>query len=496
MGVMRFLVHPAETLSDWPEVHLAYLSAADQTVWPTRIEIEGNEVLCRRQNSDSGKLHVTWPVAGFGRPVICTSSLPERPTPYLLVLELARGKIVQVRNQLAFWEGAGMAIPNDFAELHRAAHHLFAQAASSQDDVATCSGLAQQALEKACAAAEMLTVSYTQQRLETRHRQYPQLPTALGCNLGDSLPGDDWSAKFLPAFNAAAVPVQWRFIEPEEGNYNWEAYDAQVEWCLANDLLLRGGPLIDLSPNGMPEWLKHWEQDYWNMESFVCDFVETAISRYLEKIRTWEISARVNTGGGLRLTEEQRLTLVAKTLEVGRQVDEKNQYLLRIDQPWGDYQARGQHKLSPMQFVDALHRAGLGLAGVNLEIAIGYAPRGTASRDLLDFSRMIDQWSTLGIPLQVTLAFPSAANDDSQSISGLEVLRDSWKLPWSEESQADWLGQHLTLLMAKPSVVSIFWSHFTDVQPHYFPHAGLLGVQGNPKPSLARLAHYRAAYWK
>lgn len=496
MGVMRFLVHPAEALNDWPEVHQGYLCAPDLTVWPTRIEIDGNQVLCRRPNSDSGKFHVAWPVAGFGRPVINTSSLPERATPYLLVLELARGKIVQVRNQLAVWEGAGMMIPDEFASMHRTAHHLFAQAASSQDDLNVCTNFAQQALEKACAAAELLTMSYTLQRLENRHRQYPQLPTALGCSLGDNSPTDDWETTYLPAFNAAAVPVQWRCIEPEEGNYHWEAYDQQVEWGLAHDLLLRGGPLLDLSPNGMPDWLKHWEQDYWNMESFVCDFVETAISRYLEKIRTWEISARVNTGGGLRLTEEQRLTLVAKTLEVGRQVDEKNQYLIRIDQPWGDYQARGQHKLSPMQFVDALHRAGLGLAGVNLEVAVGYAPRGTAPRDLLDFSRLIDQWSTLGIPLQVTLAFPSARAEDAQATSGLEVLRDSWKLPWSEESQAQWLDQHLTLLMAKPSVVAIFWTHFADAQPHHFPHAGLLALSGQAKPALNRLAHYRTAYWK
>src|SRR5262249_32174129 len=110
MGVMRFLVQPAEILSDWPEVHRAYLSGVDQSVWPTRIEIEGNQILCRRQASDSGKLHVAWPVPGFGRPILTTSSLPERDEPYLLALELARGKIVQVRNQLAIWQGAGMAI--------------------------------------------------------------------------------------------------------------------------------------------------------------------------------------------------------------------------------------------------------------------------------------------------------------------------------------------------------------------------------------------------
>src|SRR5262245_28181428 len=103
MGVIRFLVHPASVFDDWPEVHRAYISGVDQTAWATRIEVDGNLVICRRQNSDSGKLNVAWPVAGFGRPVLSTASLPERDEPYLLVVELARGRIVQTRNQLALW---------------------------------------------------------------------------------------------------------------------------------------------------------------------------------------------------------------------------------------------------------------------------------------------------------------------------------------------------------------------------------------------------------
>jgi hypothetical protein len=90
------------------------ISGVDQAAWPTRVELEGNLLTCRRQNSDSGKLNVAWPVPGFGRPIVTTASLPERDEPYLLAVELARGKIVQIRNQLAFWHAAGMSIPPEF----------------------------------------------------------------------------------------------------------------------------------------------------------------------------------------------------------------------------------------------------------------------------------------------------------------------------------------------------------------------------------------------
>ena len=70
MGVMRFLIYPPELLEGWSAVYRAYISGTEGRVFPTRIEVDGNVMTCRRQVSESGKLHVAWPVPGFGRPVI------------------------------------------------------------------------------------------------------------------------------------------------------------------------------------------------------------------------------------------------------------------------------------------------------------------------------------------------------------------------------------------------------------------------------------------
>ena len=495
MGVIKFLI-PAICLKDWPEVHRAYLCGMDQSVFPTRIELDGNLLACRRQTSESGKLHVAWAVNGFGRPVLSTASLPEREQPYVLAVELARGKIVQVRNQLATWQGAGMQIPAEFQALHSEAHHAFTKAAAQQDKPEQAAVFAQQALEKACGAAEVLTQSYARQSLANRHRRYAQVPTLLGCHLSQSVPDAAQSVPFLAAFNSAGVPIEWRNIEPTEGEYQWDSADAQVDWCQERKLVIRGGPLLDLSPNGLPPWLVKWEHDIWNLQSFVCDFVETAIRRYLGRIRIWEVSARVNSGGALALTEENRLSLVAKSLEVARHVDEEAQLYIRVDQPWAEYQARGQHRLAPLHFADALVRARLGLSGINLEIAVGYRPRGTMSRDLLDFSRLIDLWSSLSLPLQITLAFPSDKGADSQCVSDLEVDGACWRKNWTAEAQAEWLDLYLPLLIAKPSVVGVFWGHLADSEPHTFPHAGLFSAEGTVKPAIERIVSHRRNYLK
>ena len=65
VGVMKFLVHPESLLSDWPEVQNAYVTGFDGRVFPSRVEVEGNTVACRRPASDSGKFNVAWPVPGF-----------------------------------------------------------------------------------------------------------------------------------------------------------------------------------------------------------------------------------------------------------------------------------------------------------------------------------------------------------------------------------------------------------------------------------------------
>ncbi len=484
MGVMRFLVHPANLMNEWPEAHRGYVHGSDGRVFPTRIEISDNLITCRRQFSESGKFHVPWPVAGFGRPVLGTASLREREEPYLLPVELARGTICFVRNQLAYWQSGGLTSTAEFDDAYKQAHTLFGQAASLQDQPEEACRLANEAIAKACLASKLLTNVFVEKKLALAGYPDSPPPFSLGCNLGLAEPTPQWDKAFLDTFNAAEIALGWTNVESEEGTYHWDVFDQQVEWCQQNRVLMRGGPLLDLSTGGLPEWLRQWSHDVLNLQSFVCDYVETAISRYVGRIRTWEVVARGNTGGALGLSEENRLALVAKAMEVAARVDQNSLLMIRVDQPWGEYQARGQHRLSPFQFVDALTRCGIALSAVNLEIAIGFRPTGSPSRALLEFSWLIDRWSMLKLPLHITLAFPSQAGPDPHAHADLEVDNPCWRDEWSDAAQAEWLDEILPLMMAKKSVAAVYWAHLTDAVTHRFPHSGLLRPDGSPKPVL------------
>ncbi|MFG0332470.1 MAG: endo-1,4-beta-xylanase [Maioricimonas sp. JB049] len=491
MGVMRFHVYPRELVQDWPEASRAFISGFDGRIYPTRVEFDGAIMTCRRPHSDSGKLHVAWPVVGFGRPVLSTASLPEREEPYLLPLELARGKIVEIRDQSAGWAMLRMEIPPAFEVKQKQAFRKFSQASAAQQTPAIAARLASEALTFACEAAELLASAYVEQRL-TNQRQLANHPPALvGCDLGFGVPSVQHHHLLRRTFDSAVVPIEWRHIEPTEGEYTWDACDQLITACIQDRMIVRGGPFIRLTQNGMPSWLDQWSHDFLNLQSFVCDFVETAISRYMGRIRIWEVSAYGNTGDGSNLSEEQRLALVARTLETAIRTDADSQFFIRIDRPWGEYQAAGQHRLSPFQFVDALVRSNLGLSGVNLEIAVGYLPNGTGFRDALGFSRLIDVWSQLGIQIHVTLAFPSCDRADSFANPHVRVDRPQWKAPWSPQAQADWLNEFLPLLIAKPAVTGVYWGHFQDRVPHDYPHSGLIAADGTVKPAfdVIRLHH-------
>ncbi|MBI1347291.1 glycoside hydrolase [bacterium] len=495
MGLIRFAVHPASRFTDWPEVHRGYLTGADGRIFPTRIEVDQHIITARRSSSESSKLHIAWPVEGYGCPVLHTASLPEREQPYLLPVELARGELVQLRNQAASWELAGMQLPAEFRTTSAAAHRAFGKAAGAQHDPEAACQLADEALQAISRAAEILCLSFAQQALTGRQQRYAHLPLALGCGIG-SAPDAEQSDLYCAAFTGVILPVQWTRIEREEGNYDWQPVDDAVAWAEAHRLMPRGGPLIDLGPGGLPEWLAKWDHDVFNLQSFVCDFVETAMSRYLGRIRLWEVVARFNTGGALTLNEEVRLSLAARVLEVARMVDEEAQLIIRVDQPWGEYQARGQHRLSPLQLVDAIIRSGVGLAGVNLEIAMGYQPRCSQYRGLLEFSRLVDQWSVLGVPLHLTLASPSSVGPDLLAQPDLEIEPSIWPGGCEEASQAYWLQQLIPLLLAKPAVASISWSTFSDTDPHEFPRSGLLSVDGSPKRAMETFIDFRHRFAK
>jgi hypothetical protein len=490
MGAFRFALHPPRLGVEQADLREAYITGYDRMPWRTRIELTDGQLICIRQVSESGALNVPWHVPSFGQVMLRTATLMERTEPYHLQLELARGKLNQLRNYAADWTTLGLELPPELREDIRHAQGLFGHALTVAPGT-EAGQTADQAMAGACWACERLAQVYAEQLFRVRHQQYPRLTSLLGCRLGPHDRRAVECPEFRDAFNAASIRFSWRDIEPEEGDYHWEPFDDLVDWCLANKLVVTGGPLLNWTSQGVPDWLWLWEEDLGTVLSFMSDFVQAVIHRYQSRIRIWEVTARTNCGDALAMSEEERLRLTVRALRVARQADSEASLVVTLSQPWAEYMARTEYEYSPLHFADALLRADLGLTAIGLELIHGFERGASWSRDLLDVSALLDQYAALGVPLRVILAAPSAQEPDALARTDIEQRAGTWHGPWTQSQQADWADRVARLTTCKPYVQETTWSHFCDAEPHEFPNAGLVGADGTPKPALARLTTLR-----
>ncbi|HUY90433.1 MAG TPA: endo-1,4-beta-xylanase [Pirellulales bacterium] len=492
-GLMRLIVPPNGRLT--PRLaERAYMAGPDQIPWHCRTRLSDGELIIERHVVDSGKFLIPWPVAGHGEVMLSTATLMERDRPYQLLVELARGKVHQVRNQIADWQSIGLVTPPKIeAALHKALGFL-SRAVTSQHDPAKAAEFAEKAIVGAFDVSDLLVSSYIDQALAARQRQSPRINALLGASLGPDAPEPPLDGQFLRTFNAAIVPLAWRQVEASEGRYQWEAFDRQIEWCGKHSLAVCAGPLLRLDALGLPDWLYLWEGDFNNVQSFASDYVEAVVSRYRGKAQVWHCASRVNVGEALSLSEEQKLRLAVRAIEIIRDVDPSTPLVVRFDQPWAEYMSRTTPDLSPLHFADALVRAGLQLSGIGLEINMGYYPGGSYPRDRLEFSRLLDLWSCLGLPLQLMISVPGSQQPAPAAKGRPQPIADAFPGGWSPENQAAWIKHYFPLFFAKPAVHGVFWNQLRDGETAEFPYAGLVDSGGNFKPAFTALSGLRRKY--
>jgi hypothetical protein len=490
MGLMRFQVQPPERLTD-ELVQQAYLSGIDRAAWPVRSSYENGLLLMHRAVSDSANLHLSWPLEGAGQLVFTSGTLMEKETPYLLPLELARGAVSQLLDQLYEWKSYGLVVPENMTALFEECVRQMAAAAVSQDEPAASTELAEQVLRTAAEAANKLAEVYVEQALAVR-KCGGKIPCFLGADMGISML-DNYTAKhFLIAFGAANVPVYWRAVEAVEGNSDWSACDKQIEWCRSNGLHVSMGPLLLLDARALPDWLALWEGDFENLFNFFSDYVRSVVERYRGRVDLWQCAGRVNTSEIFSLSEEEKLQLAARAVEIVRNSDPHTPVVVSIDQPWAEYMSRRETDFTPLHFADVLIRSDLGVSGVMLELNMGYYPGGTLPRNPLEFSRLLDVWSAWGLPLWLSICTPSVCDADPMAYRQTSVPPGTW----TPAVQQAWVARYVPLMLAKPNVQGVIWNQLLDSQPHDFPYGGVFDLRGKPKPALHALASLRRAILK
>jgi hypothetical protein len=470
MGRMQFIVPDRQRLSAGA-IELAYIANHDESPCQTRANWQGDLLVVDRAEAESGTLTIPWQASGRAPLALATGTLVERPRPYLLPLELARGTLSRLRTYVFVWGELGLELPDAIHPLIKQASHEMARAATMQSQPGQAAIHADRALEAALNAGEVLCASYSEQAWRVRKSNMPNVQILVGATLDERAVDQAFADHLLRACNTLAVPLTWSSIEAVQGAPVWDRWDQQVAWCQAHEVRICGGPLLKLDADALPRWV-HGQTDFDTLLSYVGAHLQAVVGRYRGRIQLWNCAANLPIGGTLALTEEQRVRLAVRAIETVRAADSQTPIILTLDQPWGEYLRDQRRHLSPIHFADALARAELGLSGIGLSVNVGFAREATLPRDVLEFSRQIDRWSSLGLPLLIQFALPS----ESAPI---------------HDSQESWIERFVPVLLGKPAVQAVFWGQCFDSADGPFSDRGLFDREGTPKPALAAFSAIR-----
>lgn len=499
MGQLRFQIpaslNPA-TIAGLREGYIAALP--DYMPWPTTCRVEEGMYYVEKEPSESGSLYLPWPLtlkqsacswlAGKKANLITgTATLGERSEPYHLLTELARGKVNQVRNQAADWQGMGLSLSADLLKALKETSLAFAHTVCQPNSLEDADRLGGLALTTATETGELLIDAYLEQVLLMRKGPQSKIPFYLSCGLETPLTGEA-EEQFLKTFNAIRIPFNWRLIEPRESSYQWDRYDALIAWAKQNQLQIEGGPLIDLTPSRLPAWLDQNKGDSQSLANLLLDYVEATLVRYKNDIAFWTICANAHDTTQLTLDDEDQIWLNAQLLAAAKQIHADGRFCISLSQPWAEHLARGERMYSAFVFSDALLRSRVELTALNLECIMGWSSRGSKLRDFIEVSRMLELYSLFGMPLTLYMGMPSGKS--ASNADGRYSVADDGN-PWSPEMQADWAVRMLSLAVCKPFILSVSWLQWSDAHDPLFAQSGLLDEQGKPKPILAALQAFK-----
>ncbi|WP_168219389.1 endo-1,4-beta-xylanase [Limnoglobus roseus] len=451
----------------------------DRTPFPTEAKLSPAALQLTKSQQESCAVTIPWPVETFGSPVTSTATLRERPESYDLLVELARGKLNQLRNAIAELEAQGLSPAPEVMAAAKSATQAFVTAVLNPGTAQSAAD-AGQTIRHCYVSSDALMRQFTGTAIQLRTQGQRRIPTRWGCRI-QSVPNAAETALFKAAFTSVVVVPNWAEIEIASTNFDWRNLDAMVDWAIANNYQPTIGPLIDFG-EPLPGWLDGWEGELPSLAAFFCDFIESVVHRYQDRVKNWVLCSGFNHWNRYGVSEDDRLRLVGRMLELARTTDVDARWVIGLTQPWGDYLGGDDHSYSPLVFSDTLLRSGLSVNGFELELFAGNDDRASLLRDGLDTVRLLDLFGLLGVPLDVVARHPGRAKaSDSQKAGDLSKC---WRSSDGEPAQSEWGDWVSKLCLSYAHIRSFTWAAWTDTADDAL---GLVTADGRPKPLLRAL---------
>ena len=465
----------------------AYVVGTDDVALRADITFEDGIIHCDKRAPGPAGLAIMWPTDGAGTLLLDTVRLLERMKPYVLSVELARGRLLRINQKLEDWGLQDFVGIEPIGEQITEARATLIQALMA-DAPAQASVLGAKALASALQASEALA-QYHAQALPPRRRAGSGATRALlGCSVGHLAPTEPQLQRLAGAFDFINLRAIWRDIEPREQQFNWKPLDAWVEAAVKRRIPIKMSSLLSFTERDVPDWLYIWEHDFDTMRDLAAEHLRRVVSRYAQYVHAWDAISGIHANCCFAFTFEQLLELTRMATALVRKTAPRATSLVNLVGPWGEYYAANQKTIPPMLFAEMVVQGQVDFDGFGLECPFGPPLEGMYVRDLFQVASLLDAFSKLGKPIHMTsVQVPAAPVDADDPAAG-----GMWLAPWSERCQAEWTRRFLQIASSRPFVESVVWRSLTDNADDDIPSGGLLRGDLSPRLAYGEFAKMRA----
>jgi len=496
--MLKFKVFDAAPGAEAFSLRHAYLLGSDQNAIRASITFEDGLIVCEKREPGVAALVLQYTVKECGYLMMQTCVLQDRSGPYLLSLELARYRMHLLYTKLEDWLMFELNHRPGLLKRLELSRRTFIKALCHQDkDPARCDRLAKRCMAIAVDAGEAISLAHAELFLEKRITSGSMPPCPVGCGMMLEQQIERVRAGLLANIDYFYLPIPWRNLAPQEGEYQWEPLDRWLGWLTQHQTQVIAGPLVSFGPHHVPDWLYIWEHDYKTLRDLVYDHTEQVVARSRGVIGTWNAVSGLHVKNHFNFNFEQLMELSRMTTMLVKKIQPASKVLIEICQPFGEYYATNHRSIPPRMYADLLLQSSIHFDGFVLKLLMGQPMPGQSTRDLMQVSHLLDKYAGFGKPVTVVVAVPSAsppsAAPRTPKHSG-QSLRDEggyWRKPWSPRVQSRWLEAVFKIAMSKPFIDAVAWYEWRDRPGMELPMAGLVTSDRQPKEAFRTMVRLR-----
>ena len=466
---MKFLVYQDGKLSKDFKLAGAYILGVDSI--PVRserkIECSGGTVDFDVKSTETVGLSLMWPSKIFGNILLSTTRLVQRDRPYILNVELARAKLMQITLKREEW---ALFDENDkIADFAHKAQAFFIEAVKNINSPAKAAAFADLSLQKSLVFSERLAAKYAEHYMTLRVRNKGLGRHTLGCQVEPELMvSENYRRRLFEMFCFVTVPVSWHQLQPEPDRFDFSSIDKTLGFFAGRRLAVCAGPLLCFDEKYLPGWLVGSKPDFERIRESAYKFVSRVVEKYYGRIHAWNLISGINALNFFGFNIEQSLEMTRTACLAAKTADpkSKSRKIVEVLYPWGEYYTGQKDSIPPLVYADMVIQNTIPLDAFGLQIQFGLDQNGRRVRDMMQISSRLDNFGMLSKPIHITgVGIPAARIDAAGGV---------WHKEWSPDVQAEWIEQFYKIALGKNCVQSVTYSALADSDNCQVPFSGLL----------------------